>query len=166
MGNTVKLCGKPEGMPPLQGQPCSKLSACLFVGLTDHIILEQEHRYERRHWSPQLVSRQLPLPSWSRWQISQRATWGCLSPSYLGNQMQTDSGVLGSLISHGEVSEHLGCLSWGQRCSCDHQLSIRITLQYLDDGNRGKRHPLVMARVEVCSPTGLWKHPSQTHSGQ
>lgn len=41
MGNTVKLCGKPEGMPPLQGQPCSKLSVCLFVGLTDHIIPEQ-----------------------------------------------------------------------------------------------------------------------------
>ena len=41
MGNTVKLCGKPEGMPPSQGQPCSELSVCLFVGLTDHVIPEQ-----------------------------------------------------------------------------------------------------------------------------
>ena len=64
MGNTVKLCGKPEGTPPSQDQPCCKLSVCLFVGLTDHIIPDQVlYLHEKATLEPTTgFQAALPLP--------------------------------------------------------------------------------------------------------
>lgn len=120
----------------------SLASACLLDSQT---ILSWSKCYigmKRRHWSPQLVSRQRYLYPDSRWQISQEGYLRVLE-SFLPRKPNADKTLeKQSLISHGEVSEHLGCLSWGQWCSCDHQLSIRITPQYLDDGNLEKDTPL------------------------
>ena len=97
---------------------------------------------KRQHWSPRLVFRQLCLYPDLCWQIRQEGYPRVLE-SFLPRKPNADeTPEKESLISYREVLGHLGCLSWGQWCSCDHQLSIRIIPQYLDDGNLEKDTPL------------------------
>lgn len=116
----------------------SLVSACLLDSQT---VLSQSKCYicmKRQHWSPRLVSMQLCLCPDSCWQIRQEVYPRVLE-SFLPREPNADETLeKESLISQGEVLGRLWCLSWGQSCSCDHQLSIRITLQYLDGGNLEK----------------------------
>lgn len=90
----------------------SLASACLLDSQT---ILSQIKCYiymKRQHWSPRLVFRQLCLYPDLCWQIRQEGYRRVLE-SFLPRKPNADETLeKESLISHGEVLGHRGCLSW------------------------------------------------------